>query len=182
MHNTDELCGQRHGNLHFPDTDHLSYNILTGTGGIGVPDLQTEPDVICTDCPMFVSDEDGSNSAMFHGHTWAITVEEEGGESTSSCTHCHPDEDPVKLLAMIPEWQAEFKALAIIADENVAAAVEAMKGIDDPALQIKLEEAQHNLQYAESDESGGFHNHKYLVPLLKDANDRAMEILSTLKS
>ncbi|MFQ6033458.1 MAG: cytochrome c3 family protein, partial [Candidatus Bipolaricaulia bacterium] len=67
MESPDKLCGQCHGNLRFPDTDHLSYNIRSGTGGIGVPDQQTMPGVTCTDCHMFVSDVDGSNSSMFHG-------------------------------------------------------------------------------------------------------------------
>jgi len=181
MQDTGELCGQCHGNLRFPDTDHLSYNILTGTGGIGVPDFQTEPDVTCTDCHMFVSDEDGSNSAMFHGHTWATTVDEADGEKTISCTPCHTDEDPEKLLAIVPEWQSDFEDLDATAQESVTAAVAAMEGVEDEALLSKLEEAQHNLEYAESDESGGFHNHKYVMSLLNDANDRATEILDALQ-
>ena len=55
-----------------------------------------------------------------------------------------------------------------------------MQGVQDPALQSKLEEAQHNLTYAESDESGGYHNHNYLMSLLEDANNKALEILATL--
>ena len=47
-------------------------------------------------------------------------------------------------------------------------------------LQAKLDEAQHNLGYAESDESGSFHNYNYLMTLLTDANDRALEVLSGL--
>ncbi|NOZ48656.1 MAG: ammonia-forming cytochrome c nitrite reductase subunit c552 [Chloroflexi bacterium] len=181
MQNTNELCGQCHGNLRFPDTDHLSYNIIKGTGGIGVPGLKTQPGARCIDCHMFVSDKDGSKSSMFHGHSWAITVKEDDGTITSSCSHCHTDEDQAKLLDMIPEWQSDFRTLDATAQENVTAAVAAMKGIGDKALQTKLEEAQHNLGYAESDESGGFHNHKYVMLLLKDANDRALEILSALK-
>ena len=48
MKNASELCGQCHGNLRFPDTDHRSYNIRSGTGGIGVPDQQTMPTATCT--------------------------------------------------------------------------------------------------------------------------------------
>ncbi len=182
MKEASELCGQCHGNLRFPDTDHLSYNIRSGTGGIGVPDQQTMPTATCTDCHMFVSDVDGSNSATFHGHTWAITVKEADGQSTTACTHCHADKDTAKAKATIAEWKSDFQALDDTAQKNVAAAAKAMKGVDDKALQDKLEEAQHNLGYAESDESGGFHNHKYLMSLLKDANDKALEILSALGS
>ena len=55
-----------------------------------------------------------------------------------------------------------------------------MQVIDNMDLQAKLDEAQHNLGYAESDESGGFHNYNYLMTLLTDANDRALEVLSGL--
>ncbi|MFQ5664973.1 MAG: hypothetical protein ACE5I7_00925 [Candidatus Binatia bacterium] len=47
-------------------------------------------------------------------------------------------------------------------------------------LQAKLAEAQFNLNYADSDESGGFHNHNYLMSLLNDANAKAQEILAAL--
>ena len=176
--NAGELCGQCHGNLRFPDTDHLSYNILSGTGGIGVPDQKTMPGVTCTDCHMFVSDADGSNSATFHGHTWAITVKEADGKGTTSCTRCHANIDTAGANAAIAERKSSFQTLEAIAQKNVAAATEAMKGVENKALQDKLEEARHNLDYAESDESGGFHNHKYLMLLLKDASDKALEILS----
>ncbi len=176
------LCGQCHGDLRFPDTDHLSYNILTGTGGIGVPDLQTEPGATCTDCHMFVSDEDGSNSSMYHGHSWAITVQEADGKSTVSCTQCHAEIDTAeKADDIIKNWQSEFEDLDATAQKNVAAATDAMQGVQDEALQSKLEEAQHNLTYAESDESGGYHNHNYLMSLLEDANNKALEILATLQ-
>ncbi|NOX96522.1 MAG: ammonia-forming cytochrome c nitrite reductase subunit c552 [Nitrospirae bacterium] len=181
MKNTSELCGQCHGSLRFPDTDHLSYNIRTGTGGIGVPDQRTMPGATCTDCHMFVSKVDDSNSATFHGHTWAITVQEADGKSTTSCTRCHAgSKDAAKAKAIISAYKSGFQALDVTAQKNVAAAAEAMKGIQDKVLQAKLKEARHNLTYAESDESGGFHNHKYLMALVKDANDKAREILSTL--
>ena len=180
MKNTSELCGQCHGNLRFPDTDHLSYNIHTGTGGIGVPDQQTMPGVACTDCHMFASDVDGSNSAMYHGHSFAINVQEADGKSTNSCLQCHADFDAAKAESKINEWKSEFQTLDATAQKNVDAAAKAMEGNNDQALQAKLKEAQHNLEYAESDESGGFHNHKYLMSLLKDANDKAQEVLSAL--
>jgi hypothetical protein len=44
----------------------------------------------------------------------------------------------------------------------------------------KLKEAQFNLTYAESDESGGFHNNTYLMALLNDAIQRSQEILTSL--
>jgi len=180
MKSADELCGQCHGNLRFPDTNHLSYNIRSGTGGMGVPDQQTMPGTNCTSCHMFVGDVDGSNSATFHGHTWAITVQEADGENTTSCTHCHADQDTAKTEATIAKWRSDFQALEATAQQNVSAAAKAMNGTEDKALQAKLEEAQHNLEYAGSDESGGFHNHKYLMALLKDANDKATEILAAL--
>ena len=156
--------------------------VLVGTGGIGVSDQQTMPGVVCTDCHMFVSDVDGSNSAMFHGHTWAITVKEANGESTTSCTHCHSTFDAAKASGIITAFKSSFASLDATAQKNVALAAEAMKGNSDKALQAKLTEAQHNLGYAESDESDGFHNHKYVMALVKDANDSALEILSALGS
>lgn len=180
MESSGELCGQCHGNLRFPDTDHLSYNVLQGSGGIGVPDQQTMPGITCTDCHMFASDVDDSNSSMFHGHTFAITVEEADGITTTSCTHCHATIDTATANAIIGVWQSSFQALSVTVEENVAKATEAMAGVADEALQAKLEEAQHNLEYAESDESGGVHNRKYLMALLNDGNERALEILSAL--
>jgi len=180
MKDASELCGQCHGNLRFPGTDHLSYNILNGTGGIGVSDQQTMPGATCTSCHMFVSNVDGSKSAMFHGHTFAITVQEADGKSTTSCTSCHSDMDTAATNKAIDGFKSSFQTLDATAQKNVTAAADAMKGVEDKALQSKLDEAQHNLEYAESDESGGFHNHNYLRSLLNDANNKALEILSAL--
>jgi len=48
-------------------------------------------------------------------------------------------------------------------------------------LQAELKEARHNLEHAESDESeSGIHNRKYLMSLLNDANEKALEILTAL--
>jgi len=182
MAGTSELCGQCHGNLRFPDTDHLSYNVIAGTGGMGVPDASTMPGATCTDCHMFVSDVDGSNSSMFHGHTFAISVQEEGGQSTVSCAKCHPGtfDTQATVTAKIDEWQQEFETLDATTQANVAAAATAMQGVSDATLQAKLDEAQFNLSFADSDESGGFHNHVFLLALLNDANTKAQEILTAL--
>jgi Outer membrane cytochrome MtrC/MtrF-like, domains II/IV/Cytochrome c554 and c-prime/Cytochrome c552 len=176
MTSSDELCGQCHGNLRFADTDHLSYNIRIGTGGVGVPDQQLMPDVSCTDCHMHPSDVDGSNSVMSGGHSWAVTVPEANGGSTISCLLCHTNSDAATISSMIDGWKAEFQALDTLASANVAKAAAALQGVEDPTLQAALAEAQENLIYAESDESGGVHNHPYLMALLQDANQKALSI------
>ncbi|NOZ14224.1 MAG: ammonia-forming cytochrome c nitrite reductase subunit c552, partial [Acidobacteria bacterium] len=181
MESNSQLCGQCHGNLRFPDTDHLSYNIETGTGGIGVTDTKTMPGVGCTDCHMYASETDDSISGMFHGHTWDVSVQEEDGTSSVSCSQCHDNiSTKTQLEAAISTWRTEFQALDETAGANVSAAATAMEGVSDASLQAKLEEAQHNLNFADSDESTGFHNHKYLMALLNDANSRALEILAAL--
>ena len=181
MPDATTLCGQCHGNLRFADTDHLSYNVIRGTGALGVPDGQTMPGIGCTDCHMFVSDVDGSNSSMFHGHTFAVTVQEADGGSTTSCTHCHDTFDTATSNTIIDGWKSDFAALDATAQTNVAGANAALAGVSDAVLQADLEEAQFNLAFAESDESGGVHNHNYLMALLNDANDKALEILSALE-
>ncbi len=180
MQNTDELCGQCHGNLRFAGTDHLSYNINAGTGGLGVPDQQMTPKVACTDCHMYVSGVDGSNSTMLGGHTWAITVKEANGQSTTSCTHCHSDWNTQKSEATIKKLKADFQALDAKTQTIVEQAAKAMQGATNADLDAKLKEAQFNLSYAESDESGGFHNNTYLIALLNDAQQRAKDILTAL--
>ena len=176
MTNSAQLCGQCHGNLRFPGTDHLSYNIEAGTGGIGVTNQQTMPGVTCTDCHMFSSGVDGSNSKNFHGHSWAITVQEAGGQTTNSCSACHASMDTPAAIAAIAGWKSEFQTLDATVQANVARAAAAMQGNQDPARLAALQEAQHNLAYAESNESGGFHNHKYLMALLNDANAKALSL------
>jgi formate-dependent nitrite reductase cytochrome c552 subunit len=180
MKSTNELCGQCHGNLRFPNTDHLSYNINAGTGGIGVPDQQMTPNVACTDCHMFNSGVDGSNSTMFGGHTWAISVKEANGQFTTSCTKCHSDWDTTKSQETIDKLKADFQTLDAKVQIIVDKATKAMDGVTTPDLQAKLKEAQSNLSYAESDESGGFHNNTYLMALLNDSQQRAQEILTAL--
>lgn len=62
MSSTDLLCGQCHGNLRFPDTDHLTYNLNSGAGGQNVPNITSMNGIKCTDCHMYNSGVDGSNS------------------------------------------------------------------------------------------------------------------------
>ncbi|MFQ5739275.1 MAG: hypothetical protein ACE5JX_09685 [Acidobacteriota bacterium] len=122
-----------------------------------------------------------TNRPMFHGHTWAITVPEADGTDTVSCTQCHSTIDTKEsAYSVIDQWQSVFQIVDGCAGEKVAAAVSAMEDVDDPSLQAKLDEAQHNLNYAESDESGGFHNHYYSMVLLVDAYNKAEEILTAL--
>lgn len=176
MTNSAQLCGQCHGNLRFSDTDHLSYNILAGTGGVGVTNQQTMPGTTCTDCHMYSTDVDGSNSKDFHGHSWAITVTEPDGSTTTSCTTCHSTMDTVAANASIASAKAEFQALEATAQANVARVAAALTGSTNSTWLAALREAQHNLTYAESDESGGFHNHNYLMALLVDANTKALSV------
>jgi len=92
MTSSDELCGQCHGTLRFPDTDHLSYDIMQGTGGIGVPDQKTMPGVTCVACHMAEDittwpGEHHFNQYMTHGHTWQVIVN--GGDKSH-----HPENHP----------------------------------------------------------------------------------------
>ncbi len=178
MSSSQELCGQCHGNLRFPGTDHLSYNIEEGTGGKGVADLKTMPNTKCVDCHMHVGTVDGSNSAMYRGHTWKIFVKEDGSES-SSCTVCHATMTASIAHDSINLWKANFVVSDSIANIKVAAADSSLKGSSDSSKIHMLQEAQFNLAYAESDESGGVHNHKYTTSLLNDAIKKADDILTT---
>ena len=180
MATTSDLCGQCHGNLRFPKTDHLSYNIIAGKGGVGVPDMQMMPNATCVDCHMYVSGVDGSNSTQMGGHSWAITVNEPDGGTTTSCTKCHSSLDTQKSSDKIAQLKADYQALDTQAQDIVGKATTAMNGVTNPDLQAKLNEAQSNLSYAESDESGGFHNNTYLMALLNDSVQRAQEILTAL--
>ena len=78
----------------------------------------------------------------------------------------------------ITAWQDSFEALHGTVAGDVERAVEAMNGVDDAGLQATLEAATADLALAEGDESGGFHNHDYLMALLKDAGEKAREILT----
>jgi formate-dependent nitrite reductase cytochrome c552 subunit len=167
--NANELCGQCHGNLRFPDTDHRSYNISMGTGGIGVADQVTMPGASCVDCHMHRSDVDGSNSRMYGGHTWSTIVQESGTTATVSCAKCHSAMTADQATSYIQTCNDEYAHLDSVAQANVTAASNVTIGASDTMRQQYLTEAQHNLEYAEMDESGGVHNHKYLVALLNDA-------------
>jgi hypothetical protein len=176
MTSSADLCGQCHGNLRFPDTDHLSYNIVAGTGGIGVTNQVQMSRVSCTDCHMFASDADGSNSKSLHGHTWAVTVPEANGQSTTSCTHCHTTMDTAAAHVTISGFQTDFQTLDATVQGDVAHAAAALQGVQNPVFLSALQEAQHNLAYAESDESQGFHNHTYLMALLTDATTKVQSL------
>jgi hypothetical protein len=147
---------------------------------MGVPDQQMMPKVVCTDCHMYNSGVDGSNSTQMGGHSWQITVSEADGSSTTSCTHCHAELDTTKAEAKIAQLKADFQTLDTTAQDIVGKAAKAMDGVTTPDLQAKLTEAQFNLSYAESDESGGFHNNTYLKALLNDSILRSQEILKAL--
>jgi len=179
MSSAQELCGQCHGNLRFPGTDHLSYNIEEGTGGKGVTDLKTMPNIKCVDCHMHIGTVDGSNSAMYRGHTWKIFVKEDDGSESASCTVCHSTMTASMAYDSINLWKADFVKSDSIANIKVAAADSLLKGSSDSSKIHKLQEAQFNLAYAESDESGGVHNHKYTTSLLNNAIKNADDILTT---
>jgi hypothetical protein len=178
--NNDELCGQCHGTLRYKNSRNRSSDIINGTGGVGVPDQQMEPNVVCTDCHMYSDGVHGSTSAMMGGHTWSIIVKDATGQTTASCTHCHADMDAAKSQTTIKQFQSEFQNLDAITKTSVKNADAAMEGSTSPDLLNKLKEAHANLSYAESDESKGYHNHTYLMALLNDALMRSQEILTTL--
>ncbi len=173
LSSAQELCGQCHGNLRFEDTDHLSYNMEAGTGGIGVDDQLTMPGVKCVDCHMHVGETDDTNAAMFGGHSWSVFIKEEDGSESASCTSCHSGMDAKAARAQVEKYQEEFAELDSIAQMKLAKADSAMEGNTDPTKEKYLEEAHYNLFFAESDESGGFHNHKYSMALLNDVVEKA---------
>ena len=176
----DELCGRCHGNLRFPDTDHLSYNILKADGGVGVTKINTMPGVKCVECHMAIGSEDGSNAAMFHGHTWSVFVKESDGSTFASCaqTNCHPTLTTLQLQGIITTWKTDFADSDATAQTKVAAAEAILQGSTDQTQLQKLNEAKSNLTFAESDESGGFHNHRFTMALLKDAITKADMIIT----
>ncbi len=182
MSSAEELCGQCHGNLRFPDTDHLSYNIEQGTGGKGVADIITMPNVTCVDCHMFSADIDGSNSAMFGGHSWAIFVKEDDGSLISSCTNCHNNMTAEVAKDSIDSWLNQFAVLDSIANEKIILAENKLAGSTDSTQLAKLQNAEFNLMYAESDESGGAHNHFYTQALLKNVIDNSEQIITGVES
>ena len=173
MKTSNELCGQCHGSLRFSETDHRSYDLETGTGAIGVADKVTMPGAQCVDCHMAKSEIDGSNSRSNKGHSWSPIVMEPDGSMFASCTSCHPTMDGNTSIAQIATWKNEFAHLDSIADATLTTAETALTGSHDSTRIAQFAAAQHNLEMAELDESGGFHNHKYSIALLNDVVARS---------
>ena len=178
MASSDELCGQCHGTLRFANTDHKSFDLLTGTGGVGVSNMQMMPGVKCVDCHMYNNGVDGTNSTMFKGHTWQVFVKEDDGTTTSACSNCHVDMSATVAMQMVDDWQSEFLKMDSIAEANVQAAAIKLQGSSDTTKLKYLDEAQTNMTLAENDESGGVHNNIYSKALLQDAIDKANSILT----
>ena len=173
-----DLCGQCHGSLRFPDTDHRSYDIVKGLNAVGVEPVTTMPNADCVDCHMYTSDVDGSNSSMYHGHTWEIFVDEPGGGKTVSCAACHNSMTAAAAQAVIDTYKSQTAAKLDSAETLFSVADSVMAGNSDSQLQAKLEEAANNLFLVQSDESGGFHNHKFQMKLLDDVIQKSKEILA----
>jgi hypothetical protein len=177
MSSSDQLCGQCHGNLRFAGTDHLSYNISQGTGGVNVSNQVTMPGAKCIDCHMHKNDIDGSNTKNYAGHSWKIFVEESDGSITASCTTCHAAMTADSANTVITSWQNQFAVLDSTAEALVARADTVLTNPNATHQDsVNAAEAVANMTYAESDESGGFHNHKYSVALLNDAIAKAQTV------
>ncbi len=177
MSSSDSLCGQCHGGLRFPDTDHLSYNLAQGTGGVGVPDLVMMPGVKCVDCHMANDALDGSVSVTNEGHSWEVFIPKTGSGGYASCGNvgCHSFDSDVSR-SIVASWQTTFQQLVDTATAKIAIADSLLLGSTDSVLLNYLAEAKANLAYAESDESGGAHNANYVQSLLQDAIDKAQSI------
>lgn len=174
----NQLCGQCHGTLRFPETDHGSYDIELGSGGVGVPDKVTMPNVQCTDCHMHSSDVEGSSSLTYKGHSWSVFITETDGKVDAACTRCHAQLTAVSALAKVKTWQDEYEQLYAVARQKVCIADSVMQGESDTLKLRYLDEATHNLALAGIDESGGFHNHLFVVSLLNDAIKKANLIVT----
>ncbi len=179
MTNSDSLCGQCHGNLRFPHTDHLSYNINSGTGGENVSNITSMNGIKCVDCHMYNTGIDGSSSAMYKGHTWSVFVKESDGSVDASCTKCHTTMSADSSLALVTKWKNDFQSLDSVAESKVTAAANHLKTSQDSSY---YNEALFNMTYAESDESGGIHNHQYSAALLNDAISKADLIVTGIAS
>ena len=178
MSSSSQLCGQCHGNLRFPGTDHMSYNIESGTGGIGVPDGITMPGTECVSCHMHKGEVDGTNSLFYGGHGWSVFIHEPDGSTSAACTSCHLSMNADSAMGQVERWKADFTQLDSIAQFKVAEADTFMQSNSDSLKLVYLAEAHNNLSFAESDESGGFHNHNYSVALLNDAIAKADLIIT----
>ncbi len=179
MSSSDQLCGQCHGNLRFPDTVHLSYNISKGTGGKNVTDMTSMNGIKCVDCHMYNTGVDGSNSTMYKGHSWSVFVKEPDGSVDASCTKCHSTMNADSSIALVAKWKSNFQSLDSVAEAKVTNAANHLKNISDSS---NLAEAQFNMTYAESDESGGVHNHLYSIALLNDAINKANSIVTGIST
>ena len=179
MSSSDSLCGQCHGNLRFSGTDHLSYNINSGTGGKNVSNVTSMNGIKCIDCHMYNSGIDGSTSAMFKGHSWKVFVKESDGSVDASCTKCHSTMTADSAMACVSKWKSNFQTLDSVAEANVTAAANLLKTKADSA---NYAEAEYNMTYAESDESGGIHNHLYSAELLNDAISKTNLIVTGIAS
>jgi hypothetical protein len=173
----NEQCGQCHGNLKFPGTDHLSYNVESGTGGIGVPDGHMMPGVQCVDCHMHRNDADGMNSTVYEGHRWSVFIHEPNGSVTSACTACHTDMTAAAAQTTVDNWRTEYDQTRTNAEALVAAADSAVQGSTDSTRIRNAAEADRNLALAQGDESGGAHNHTYVMALLDDAIAKSNQVL-----
>jgi hypothetical protein len=98
-----------------------------------------------------------------------------GVRNPGSTASCEQWQSGINAETAIAAFRASFEKLHATVQANVAAAEQAIVGVNDPALQARLDEAEHNLAFAEGDESGGFHNPNYVMALLNDANERALE-------
>jgi hypothetical protein len=128
---------------------------------------------------MYNTGIDGSTSAMYKGHTWKVFVKESDGSTDASCTKCHSTMTADSAMALVAKWKNNFQALDSVAEAKVTTAANLLKTNADST---NYAEAQYNMTYAESDESGGIHNHLYSVALLNDAISKADLIVTGISS
>ena len=179
MSSSDSLCGQCHGNLRFPDTNHLSYNINKGIGAKNVSNMTSMNGIKCIDCHMYNTGIGGSNSTMYKGHSWSVFVKEPDGSVDASCTKCHSTMNASSSMALVAKWKSDFQYLDSVAEAKVANVANHLKNRSDSSYVL---EAQFNMAYAESDESGGVHNHLYSIALLNDAINKANLIVTGIST
>ncbi|NOY89369.1 MAG: T9SS type A sorting domain-containing protein [FCB group bacterium] len=179
MSSSDSLCGQCHGTLRFPDTDHLSYDLSKGTGGVGVADSVMMPGVKCVDCHMANDGVDGSIPSMYAGHSWAVFIPSVN-PTFASCSNvaCHTSPYSVNsALAIVTNWQATYQQLLDTATAKVAEAADSLANRSS-ADSANYDEALANLNFASGDESGGAHNAVYVQSLLNDAIQKANLVIT----
>ena len=177
MSSSNELCGQCHGNLRFSGTDHLSYNIDSGTGGKGIPDMHSM-NAKCIDCHMYKTLVDGTNSKNYKGHSWSVFIKEPDGSVVASCTKCHATMTADSSKAYVIKWKNKFLSLDSLAQAKVTAAQNMLAGSKDSTKIKTLQDALFNMTYAEKDESHGVHNNLYSNLLLNNAIGKANYIIT----